>query len=146
MPFPDKHFKECPCLLHSGKLLPAARSFLLVFCFLIGYLNCGGWAVEPYPSGICSLLSRGGRCVFTKELISLPLNIVYCSAHGSDWQPSLPSARCVSAGCGSRMCCKLGIQVLLQLLTEAGMLQRGSLAVFSSINVVLLGIVVMRNY
>lgn len=74
----------------------------------------------------------------------MPLNIVYCSVHGSDWQPSLPSARCVSAGCGSRMCCKLGIQVLLQLLTEAGMLQRGSLAVFSSINVVLLGIVVMR--
>lgn len=46
---------------------------------------------------------------------------MYCSVHGSDWQPS-----CVSAGCGSRKCCKLGIQALLQLLTEAGMLQAGS--------------------
>lgn len=56
-------------------------------------------------------------------------------------------ACCISAGCGSRMSCKLGVQVLLQLSEccgEAGMLQRGSLADLSSVNVVLLGVVAMR--
>lgn len=60
---------------------------------------------------------------------------MYCSVHGFDWQPSPLSARCVAGGCGSMTCCELGIQVLPQLLTEAGMLQRGCLAVFRSINV-----------
>lgn len=96
----------------------------------------GDWDIQPYHSGTCSLLSQGGRSVFTKETIVFQTqNVVYCSVCGFDGQPSLLSARCVAGGCGSVMRCELGIQVLVQVLTEAGVLQRGCLAVFRSVNV-----------
>lgn len=37
----------------------------------------GDWDVQPYHSGMRSLRSQGDRSVFTKEMISLPLNGKY---------------------------------------------------------------------
>lgn len=50
-----------------------ATLYFLVFSPSLDMPAVGDWEIQPSHSGIRSLFSQGDRCVFTKEMTSLPL-------------------------------------------------------------------------